>query len=59
MSLTTFERAVIAEASVIIGRKLRRKDLMEWCTSPIKAQPGEFLVYCKDIGVYASFKGPI
>jgi len=56
MSLATLENAIVEEASSIKKRKLKKKDLMEWSTTPIEAKPGEFLVRCPKIGAYAAFK---
>jgi hypothetical protein len=57
MSVATLETAIVAEASKIIKRKLKKTDLMEWSTSPIEAPAGEFVVECPKLGIYASFKG--
>jgi hypothetical protein len=46
MSIATLEREIVAAASRITGRKLRRKDLLAWSTGPLTPETGEVLVAC-------------
>lgn len=57
MSMASLEKEIVAEASGIAKRKLKKKDMMEWSTSPIKEVAGEFIIHCPTLGVYAAFKG--
>lgn len=46
MSMQSLERAILIEAKEVIGnKKLRMKDIMEWSTSEVVAQPGEKLYF--------------
>jgi hypothetical protein len=52
MSFATLETAVLNEARVVLNnRKLRKKDIIEWSTGDVKAEDGEVVVRCPDIGV--------
>lgn len=52
MSMQSLERAVLAGAKELFNNpKLRMKDLMEWSTGDVKAQPGEVAAYVKNPGV--------
>lgn len=40
--MASLEREILAEARVVFDNpKLRKKDLLEWSTGPVTAQPGE------------------
>ncbi len=42
--MQSLEREILVEAKEVTGnKKLRTKDIMEWSTGEIKAQPGEKL----------------
>lgn len=57
MSIKTLETAILAEAKKVTGNeKLRIKDIMEWSSGEIKAQPGEKLYKLPKIGVNIAVK---
>jgi hypothetical protein len=57
MSFATLERAVLAEAkSVLNNRGLRKKDIIEWSTGDVKAEDGEVVVRCPELGVNVCVK---
>jgi len=45
MSLSLFERNIIAELHSIIGKKIREKDLLEWRNAEIAKRDGEQVFY--------------
>lgn len=52
MSLATLERAILAELRAVTGRaKLRKKDIMEWSTGPVKPRVGETVYVLPDLGI--------
>jgi len=55
--MQSLERAILAEAKeVVSNKKLRMKDIMEWSTGEIVAQPGEKLYYLPRMGVNIAVK---
>lgn len=56
MTLTTIERNLLKEASKIIGRKLKEKDLLEWSSSEEivrnNLQDGEQIIKLSDLGFW-------
>lgn len=46
MSIRSLESAILAETKMVTdNKKLRMKDIMEWSTGKIEAQPGEKLYF--------------
>ena len=57
MSMQSLEREILAEAKEVVGnKKLRMKDIMEWSTGEIEAQPGEKLYYLSNLSVHIAIK---
>lgn len=57
MSMQSLEREVLAEAKEVTGnKKLRMKDIMEWSTGEIKAQPGEKIYSLPKLSVNIAVK---
>lgn len=57
MSMQSLERAILAEAKEVVGnKKLRMKDILEWSTAEIEAQPGEKLYRLPTHGVNIAIK---
>lgn len=59
MSYKGLEIGIIEELRIIAkNNKLKGKDLMEWSTSPVKAQEGETLYFLPGLKVYCAVKVP-
>ncbi len=59
MGMTTFEKQILTALKIETGnRKLKERDMLEWRTSPIKAQEGERVVHLKSLGVYVALPDP-
>lgn len=54
MSLTYFERGIIAELHGIIGKRIREKDLLEWRTAQIAQRDGERVIWLTDAKVWVA-----
>lgn len=55
--MQSLEREILTEAKEVTGnKKLRMKDIMEWSTGEIVAQPGEKLYKLPGIGVNIAIK---
>ncbi len=59
MSLTYFERGLIAELYGIIGKRIREKDLLEWRTGEIKKRDGERVFRLPDARVWVAIPDTI
>lgn len=57
MSLATLEREIVAQARIALKNpRLRRRDLLEWCSGELKAEgEDEIVVYLEDPGCWAVF----
>ena len=54
--MTPFERSILAELREITGnRKLKERDLLEWCTGPISERPGEKVLRLPLNGVWVAY----
>ena len=57
MSMQSLSREVLAEAKEVTGnKKLRMKDIMEWSTGEVKAQPGEKLYRLPKLAINIAVK---
>lgn len=57
MGMKQLEAAILVEAKTVTGnKKLRQKDIMEWCTSEIKAQEGEKLYFLPKLKINIAVK---
>lgn len=54
MSLTYFERGIIAELHLIIGKRLREKDLLEWRTRELEKRDGEQVIEIPRLKVWVA-----
>jgi hypothetical protein len=59
MSLSYFERAIIAELHGIIGKRIREKDLLEWQTRKIAKQDGERVIHIPRLEVWVAIPDTI
>jgi 5'(3')-deoxyribonucleotidase len=57
MSVATLEREIVEKASVIAGKKLKKKNLMEWqCGKGIDPHEGETIYFLEGMNVECAFK---
>lgn len=57
MSIASFERELLAELKTVTGNsKLTKNSIMEWSTTPVKAQEGELLAELPGLHVYVAYK---
>ena len=57
MGIRQLEAEILRELrEVAKNKKLRQKDIMEWCTSEIKAQKGETLYYLPELKMHVAVK---
>ncbi len=57
MSIATLERELTEKASILAGKKLKRKDLMEWqCGKGIKPRDDEDIFFIEDMNVEVAFR---
>lgn len=59
MSLSLFERNIIAEFYGMTGKKIREKDMLEWRTTEIKTQAGEQVFHLPSNGVWIAIPDSI
>lgn len=53
MSLKTLETAILFELRRVSGKRtLRKKDIMEWSTSPVEAHDGETLFVLPELKIH-------
>lgn len=57
MSIATLEREIVEKASIKAGKKLKKKNLMEWqCGKGIETHEGETIYFLEDLNVECAFK---
>ena len=57
MSEATLMKEIVEKASVIAGKKLKKKDLMEWmCSKGIEPRDDEDIYFIESMNVEVAFK---